>query len=538
MSANRGVGLFVVGIFLAALSAEAATFVVDDVGPGGDISPGDGVCENSVGTCTYEAATSEASALAGSDTIQMPAGTWGGSLYVTDDLTIVGVGGTTSAATIFDGGNSVQPFRTTTADLTLVGVVVQNGRAVNVGGGVTTSSGHLTIVNSEIRNNVAGNVGGGVHSDSAVTIVNSLLVGNRSGNTGGALHVHGPTRVSGTTFFDNRSGNTGGTMSAKGLIELVDVTITGNAGRAALRASEGGRITIENSILWGNDGECSYGSNSSIKSLGNNLFDADVCELSTGFAATDLVGISPVLGPLQDNGGPTHTMALLPGSPAIDTGNTSCEPFDQRGLPRPLGASCDIGAFEKIACNYDGIVDSDEQCDDGNTADGDGCSSLCESELLTGRQLTLRRGGSGTAKLILKSKDPRIRVGWGNFSGDDPVIHGGTVRVASETGDFDLVIDLPAEHWDYIGKPGANRGYRYKDKAGTIRSVQLRPGKSLKVKGDGLSLGLDLDPNPVHAFVSVGSRVHCASFGGSMSFKQQRSYRAKNAPRPFEAPDL
>jgi hypothetical protein len=55
----------------------------------------------------------------------------------------------------------------------------------------------------------------------------------------------------------------------------------------------------------------------------------------------------PKLGPLADNGGPTLTMALLPGSPAIDAGNTSLAPAtDQRGFPRPAGLAADIGAFE------------------------------------------------------------------------------------------------------------------------------------------------------------------------------------------------
>ncbi len=64
----------------------------------------------------------------------------------------------------------------------------------------------------------------------------------------------------------------------------------------------------------------------------------------------------PKLGPLADNGGPTWTMALLPGSPAIDAGNTSLAPAtDQRGLPRPVGLAADIGAFE-YDCKTPGIV--------------------------------------------------------------------------------------------------------------------------------------------------------------------------------------
>src|SRR5262249_3705719 len=60
----------------------------------------------------------------------------------------------------------------------------------------------------------------------------------------------------------------------------------------------------------------------------------------------NVIGLDPLLGPLQNNGGPTQTMALQLGSPAIDTGNSAtCAATDQRGLPRNAG-SCDIGAYE------------------------------------------------------------------------------------------------------------------------------------------------------------------------------------------------
>ena len=74
-----------------------------------------------------------------------------------------------------------------------------------------------------------------------------------------------------------------------------------------------------------------------------------------GFSDTgELAGAYPLLGPLQDNGGPSQTHALLQGSPAIDAGNpatpgsggSACEAIDQRGVSRPQGAACDIGAFE------------------------------------------------------------------------------------------------------------------------------------------------------------------------------------------------
>ena len=103
-----------------------------------------------------------------------------------------------------------------------------------------------------------------------------------------------------------------------------------------------------NSAPTGGQGPDVYGT---FNSAGNNLISAT--NDSSGFTATgDLTGSSasrldPKVGPLANNGGPTLTMALLPGSPAIDAGNTLLAPaIDQRGFPRPAGSAADIGAFE------------------------------------------------------------------------------------------------------------------------------------------------------------------------------------------------
>ena len=112
-------------------------------------------------------------------------------------------------------------------------------------------------------------------------------------------------------------------------------------------------VELKNSMLTqGALGEtCFADSWGTITSNGNNLDSQNSCHLT---AAGDITNTNPLLGPLHDNGGRTLTHALLPGSPAIDAGDDlACAAapvngIDQRGVPRPQGAACDIGAYEYV----------------------------------------------------------------------------------------------------------------------------------------------------------------------------------------------
>ena len=115
-----------------------------------------------------------------------------------------------------------------------------------------------------------------------------------------------------------------------------------------------GEATVTNSVI---DGDCfQFGDDAATVSGGYNIVGGkDTC----GFVEpTDVVDVSSsalALGPLSDNGGPTMTHALLPGSVAIDAiPELMCEAFeDQRGEPRPAGGMCDVGAFERQASDED-----------------------------------------------------------------------------------------------------------------------------------------------------------------------------------------
>ena len=108
-----------------------------------------------------------------------------------------------------------------------------------------------------------------------------------------------------------------------------------------------GTADWSNTIIAGNTAPTGPDCNRFATSLGHNLIGtSDGCGFTP--AAGDLVNANPLLGPLQDNGGPTKTHALLEGSPAIDAGdNASCPATDQRGVARLQRAACDIGSYER-----------------------------------------------------------------------------------------------------------------------------------------------------------------------------------------------
>jgi hypothetical protein len=124
---------------------------------------------------------------------------------------------------------------------------------------------------------------------------------------------------------NNGSGNGGGIFIFSGTVNLLNTIVTGNTDRGGQAPDCSGTIT----------------------SLGHNLIQSTAGCTITGDTTGNILGQDPRLGPLADNGGPTFTHALLPGSPAIDTASSQNAPStDQRGVARPQGAGFDIGAFE------------------------------------------------------------------------------------------------------------------------------------------------------------------------------------------------
>ncbi len=204
--------------------------------------------------------------------------------------------------------------------------------------------GNLTVLDSTIANNSTKNslVAAGINSEGgSVIIINSTIAGNvdNNSNSTGGVGIYGGTAyignstISGNTATQQSTGfsgsnTSGGGIDASGTVTLYDTIVAGNTG------SPNNPTDVSGTFI----------------SRGNNLIGRANAD-SKGFISTDLVGttsksIDPKLSGLANNGGPTPTLALLTGSPAIAAGNSANAPAtDQRGDARPQGA-IDIGAVE------------------------------------------------------------------------------------------------------------------------------------------------------------------------------------------------
>ena len=218
------------------------------------------------------------------------------------------------------------------------------------GGGIAYSGGTGTVHNSTFSGNSAvpsseDQSGGGgilifaVIEGTTLTVHNSTFNGNSADTGGGIRNMGGTLTVTHSTLSGNNATEGGSIYNSNNVVDDPE------GGGVELI----GTLTLANTILANssNGGDC-VNDGGTLTPAGVNLIEDGSCGASadpTHFRTGD-----PQLGPLADNGGPTQTMALLVGSPAIDAAEDSlCPDTDQRGVARPHGAACDLGAYELAA---------------------------------------------------------------------------------------------------------------------------------------------------------------------------------------------
>jgi hypothetical protein len=263
----------------------------------------------------------------------------------------------------FDNGST-----TIAGNLMVTDCTISNNKTSGLGGGIWVLGSTATVSNSTISGNSAIFGGGGVANENATagsstivgtfTVLDSTISGNTGQVGGGINNPGGSLTLKNSTLTGNQStnGGSGGAIEngVSATATITNCTIDGNTSTGGAgggidnSSSPAGTVTAENTIIAGNSALTGSDFNGTINSLGTNLVQntSDV----SGLVASDITGVSPMLGPLANNGGMTETQALPPCSPAIDTGNSgvlsdTVLQTDQRGLPRNSG-SVDIGAYQ------------------------------------------------------------------------------------------------------------------------------------------------------------------------------------------------
>jgi hypothetical protein len=329
-----------------------------------------------------------------------------GVLDLNKNLTIQGPG----AGQLMVNGDHKSVVFQVEAQVALSGLTIAGGGTIATQGGGIENSGTLTVSDCNITQNVASDItsnvpsgGGGIYNSGTLTLNDCTLSANTAGYGGGIYNSGGTLTASGCTLYDNQAGfNGGGVYTSHGTANLTNCTLSNNVAFGstadssigggggifvALRSTAnltnctlslnaakygdgggiyvwrglfGGILNLTNTIVAGNttffrepDGPDIYGAVATADHslVGDAAGSTGIVNGSSG----NLVGgngnpvINADLGPLQNNGGPTLTMALLAGSPAIGQADNSQAPAtDQRGVTRldVAGETTDIGAFE------------------------------------------------------------------------------------------------------------------------------------------------------------------------------------------------
>jgi hypothetical protein len=294
-----------------------------------------------------------------------------GQINIDKDLTIQGFG---ALDLVISGNNASRVFKVSSgATVGITDMAMQNGRnlfdegagirnegnlsleRVRITGNVASTrgsgiwnSGSLSLVDTTVDNNITNASGAGIVNAAAgiMTVLNSTISGNRATQPGGGcggIRNESIMMITNSTIAFNEAGEGGGGICAFGSLQLLTNTIVAKNSAPIVNLRK----------------DC----NGTVNSNGHNIDSDGSCGLDV--TKGDRPNTDPKLGALLLNGGPTPTHVLLFNSLAIDNGS-DCSiktDHDQRGLPRPRGGKCDIGAYEQYApldINSDGKVDRND----------------------------------------------------------------------------------------------------------------------------------------------------------------------------------
>lgn len=267
-------------------------------------------------------------------------GDQGGGIYNDGVLTLTASRVISNHATVSGGG--IANFGKLLIDQ---GLISANRTAPGNGGGIV-NGGQLTVTASTILDNYAQARGGGIyHSVGTLLLIDSTVAQNRADVAGGGLANFDQMTSINSTISANTTDGAGGGLVNGGRLQMTNLTIADNRAGDGNTLYNSGTLTVANTIMVDGVAGKHCTNWGIVNSQGHNLESDATCDLT---ALTDRRNTDPRLAPLADQGGPTPTQALLPDSPAVDAAGGACPPpaTDQRGVTRPMGAACDIGAFE------------------------------------------------------------------------------------------------------------------------------------------------------------------------------------------------
>jgi hypothetical protein len=411
MATIRGAAMYAwlsLGLIVAAHATQIFTVnsSLDEL----DSDVSDGLCRSVSGACTLRAALMQANAFTGPGVIiKLPPGLYtitrpidsvhlgnGGSLFLDsppDGATAISIVGTNAVTTIVDGSQIDRVFtiavgrRATFSKLTVrngrllsddgggilnngaltLDHVVVTGNHAKTGGGINNAfSAPLHIIGSSITSNVADSDGGGLFSIGPLDVIASTFASNDA-NVGGGIYLDGNSLLVNTTIAENHARTDGGGMAVyleDSVANIYNSTIafnvadsdSNNDGSGGGVSSNSPTFNIYNTLVAGNyhiNPAFADDCDGLVRTHAYNRFgNTSQCTITQVSGAYALLNSLVDLGPLQDNGGPTQTVALLAGSNAIGGAAAVCldansNPIttDQRGFLRNVG-NCDIGAYE------------------------------------------------------------------------------------------------------------------------------------------------------------------------------------------------